>query len=158
MSVTKCWSPGWGGTRAAATGLHHSHRNARSESHLLCTAQLMAMLDPFTQGSRELGIKPTSSWTLVEFISPEPLWELPEDHTDCLSPLGHSQGSWLWETKKQNKINTRNKNFGWFNQISILLRRQWVTLRTTRTTIKIGLLRNMTPWQQQGPGQTTGKI
>ena len=32
--------------RAAATGLSHCHRNARSEPHLQPAPQLMAMLDP----------------------------------------------------------------------------------------------------------------
>ena len=32
--------------RAVAAHLYHSHSNARSESHLQTTPQLMAMLDP----------------------------------------------------------------------------------------------------------------
>ena len=42
--------PGLGGqTGAAATGLHHSHNNARSEPGLQPTPQLAATLDPLTQ-------------------------------------------------------------------------------------------------------------
>ena len=35
-----------GQNRASATGLYHSHRNARSEPHLRPTPQFMATLDP----------------------------------------------------------------------------------------------------------------
>ena len=66
-------------TGATAAGLHHSHRNARSEPCLQPTSQLMAMLDPLTHWSRP-GIERTTSWFLVGFVSAEPqrelLWEL----------------------------------------------------------------------------------
>ena len=47
------------GIRTAATGLHHSHSNARSLTHWA-----------------QPGIEPTSSWTLVGIVTAEPQWEL----------------------------------------------------------------------------------
>ena len=35
-----------GRIRAIAAGVHHSHSNAGSEPHLVCTPQLMETLDP----------------------------------------------------------------------------------------------------------------
>ena len=53
--------------RAAAASLHHSHRNTRSELHLWPTSHLMA-INPWARP----GLKPTSSWILVRFITTEP--------------------------------------------------------------------------------------
>ena len=55
--------------RAVATGLHHSHSNARSEPCLWPTPQFMATLDPYPT---EWG----TSWFLVRFASAAPRWEL----------------------------------------------------------------------------------
>ena len=77
--------------RATAAGLCHSHGNARSEPHLWPTPQLTAMPDPsricdLHHSSQQCqilnplsrpGIKPTSSWFLVGFISAAPQRELP---------------------------------------------------------------------------------
>ena len=52
-----------GRIRSTATGLHHSHGSAGSLTHWA-----------------RPGIKPTTSWMLVRFVSAEPWWEL-------LSPL-----------------------------------------------------------------------
>ena len=63
---------GW--IRATAANLNHSHSNARSKSHLQPALQLIAMPDP-SPWIRS-GIKPTSSWKLVRFVTAEPQWEL----------------------------------------------------------------------------------
>ena len=49
---------------ATAAGLHHSHSNVRSESHLQPTLQLMAMLDPrpTEQGQELTRILMDTSW------------------------------------------------------------------------------------------------
>ena len=62
-----------GQIRAMATGLGHSHSNARSELHLWPTLQLMTtlLLKPLS----ETGIEPESSWILVRLNSAEPWWE-----------------------------------------------------------------------------------
>ena len=57
-----------GQIRAAAAGHSHSHSDARSEPCLQPTPQLMAMPDPLTHQVRP-GIKPTSSWILVLFLT-----------------------------------------------------------------------------------------
>ena len=57
-----------GQIRAAAAGHSHSHSDARSEPCLQPTPQLMAMRDPLTHQVRP-GIKPTSSWILVLFLT-----------------------------------------------------------------------------------------
>ena len=48
-----------GPMQAVVTGLHHSHSNAGSLTH-----------------GAGPGIKPTSSWILVRFVTAEPQWEL----------------------------------------------------------------------------------
>ena len=48
---------------AVAPGLRHSHSNTGSLTHWA-----------------RPGIKPMSSWTIVEFITAEPLWEVPVCH------------------------------------------------------------------------------
>ena len=62
--------------RAVAAGLHHSHSNARSEPRLWPTpsSRKRRILNPWAKP----GIKPTTSWFLVRFVSPAPWWELPE--------------------------------------------------------------------------------
>ena len=65
-----------GRIRTVAAGLHHSHSNAGAETCLWPTPQLTAMPDPLTVWARP-GIKPTSSWLLVRFVSTEPWWEYP---------------------------------------------------------------------------------
>ena len=59
---------------AAAAGLSHSHSNSEPEPHLQPTSQLIATLDP--QPTARPGIKPTSSWTQVRFVTAEPQREL----------------------------------------------------------------------------------
>ena len=59
-----CQARGWIG--AAATGLHHSHRNIGSKPHLWPTPQLTAMPGPLTHWVSP-GIEPTSSWKLVRY-------------------------------------------------------------------------------------------
>ena len=54
--------------RAAAAGPHHSHSRAGSEPHSWPTPQLVTMPDPLTHWARP-GIKPTSSWVLVRFLT-----------------------------------------------------------------------------------------
>ena len=60
---------GW--IRATATGLHHSHSNARSELHLRTPSELIVTLD-----RARAGIEPTFSGILVGFITTEPQREL----------------------------------------------------------------------------------
>ena len=60
-----------GQTGATAASLHHSHGNMGWELCLQSTPQLMAMVDLQTHWVRP-GIKPTSSWILVRFISSVP--------------------------------------------------------------------------------------
>ena len=57
--------------RAAAADLCHHHNNSGSELCLQPTPQLTAR--SLTYYVRP-GIKPTSSWILVKFISTEPQW------------------------------------------------------------------------------------
>ena len=59
-----------------AAGLCHSHGKVESELHLRPTPQLMATPGSLTHWARP-GIKPTSSWTLVRFVTTEPQCELP---------------------------------------------------------------------------------
>ena len=61
---------------AIAAGLHHSHSNIRSEPSLWPT-QLKAMPNP-THWAKP-GIKPSTLWFLVRFISPSPQ----QDLLDC---------------------------------------------------------------------------
>ena len=57
-----------GGIRATAAGLHHSHRNTRSQPHLQPTPQLRATPDsqPTHRGQ---GSNPASSGMLVRFLT-----------------------------------------------------------------------------------------
>ena len=69
-----------GQIRDAAAGLHHSQHQTQAPSETYTmdhgnagarpTQQIMA-----THSARP-GIKPTSSWILVEFVTAEPQWEL----------------------------------------------------------------------------------
>ena len=61
---------------AVAAGLRHSHSNVGSELCLGPTPQFTATPDPLTHWARP-GIEPAISWTLVRFITADPLWELP---------------------------------------------------------------------------------
>ena len=60
MAYGSAQSGGQIGAAAAATGIHHSHSNTRSEPHLLPALHLGAILDHLTHSMRP-GIKPTSS-------------------------------------------------------------------------------------------------
>ena len=60
---------------AVAAGLHHSHSNARSKPRLQTIPQLMAT-PVLTRWARP-GIKPTSLWIPVGFVSTKPRRELP---------------------------------------------------------------------------------
>ena len=64
---------GWIGAEAA--GLHDNHSNSKSKQCLQPTPQLTAIQDLLTHWAGP-GIEPTSSWTLVRFITTEPRWEL----------------------------------------------------------------------------------
>ena len=64
---------------AAATGLHHSPRNTRSE---LCHGNTRSL----TQSARP-GIKPTSSWILVELVTVELRRELLPVNSEVQSSL-----------------------------------------------------------------------
>ena len=64
-----------GRIRATVAGLCNSHSNSRSKLHLQPIPQLMAMPDPQPTKVRP-GVKATSSWILVEFVSTRPQWEL----------------------------------------------------------------------------------
>ena len=77
---------------AIATGLHHSHSNARSEPCLQLTPQLTAKPYPLTHWVRP-EIKPVSSWVLVRFLSTEPRWELLDIGFQLLSKY---QGAQCW--------------------------------------------------------------
>ena len=57
---------GW--IKAAAAGLHDSHRNARSEPCLWLTQPLQATKDP-SPTEQGQGVEPTSSWILVRFLT-----------------------------------------------------------------------------------------
>ena len=61
--------------RAVATGLRQSLSNARSQPRLQPTRQLMGNTGSLTHWARP-GIKPATSWFLVEFVSTAPRWEL----------------------------------------------------------------------------------
>ena len=63
-----------GRIRAVAASLHHSHSNAKWEPRLWPAPQFMAILESLANWARS-GIKPISSWMLVEFITTEPQWE-----------------------------------------------------------------------------------
>ena len=57
---------------ALAVGLHHSHRNARSEPQLCPTSswQQHQILNPLGG----VAYQPTSSWIIVGFVMAEPQW------------------------------------------------------------------------------------
>ena len=59
----------------ATGGLHHSHSNAGSVPHLQLSRLNSSNTKSLTYWTRP-GIKPTSSWILVGFITAEPQWEL----------------------------------------------------------------------------------
>ena len=60
---------------AVATGLHHSHSNARSKLNLRPTLQLTAT--PILNPLSEARDRTASSWILVRFVSAEPQREIP---------------------------------------------------------------------------------
>ena len=62
---------------AVVTGLCQSHSNARSELRLRRTPQFTATPVALSHWVRA-GIEPASSGMLVDFITSEPQWELPE--------------------------------------------------------------------------------
>ena len=64
MAYGSSWARSWTGDSAAS--LRHSHSNARSEPCLQPTPQLTGTSDP---NSERPGIKPSSSWILVRFVS-----------------------------------------------------------------------------------------
>ena len=68
---------------SAAASVCHSHSNARSELCLWPTPQLMATLDPLIHWVRP-GIKRTSSWILVGFLSAEPQQELLKEFSNII--------------------------------------------------------------------------
>ena len=77
---------GWIG--ASLAGLHRRPSNARSEPLIYTTAH--GNTGSLTHGARP-GIKPSSSWLLVRFVTTEPQWEFPgfvflmHQSTICLS-------------------------------------------------------------------------
>ena len=61
--------------RAVATGLHHSHSNAKSEPHLRPIPQLMAMLDPQPTEQGQ-GSNPKPHGSQLDLLTSEPQREL----------------------------------------------------------------------------------
>ena len=62
---------------AAATSLHHSHRDRGSEPRRQCTPQLTATLDPEpTQQGQGLNLRPHGCQS--DSLTAEPQWELHE--------------------------------------------------------------------------------
>ena len=66
-------SQAMGRIRAAATSLHHSHSN--SDLSMSPTYTTAHGNDGSLTHWAKLGVKPTSSWILVRFVSTEPWWE-----------------------------------------------------------------------------------
>ena len=99
---------GWIG--AAAAGLHHSHSNTRSKPHLWPTPQLMATPDPLSHWART-GIKPTSSWIRVGFVTSEPQREFWFLSGNCIK---YSRtGQWDWSHREAGRKEMSKEQSAW---------------------------------------------